>query len=294
MKPASFDYYRPDTVDEALQLLDEAEDEGKILAGGQSLVPIMNMRLATPQCIIDVNGLNGLDTIRYESGLMKIGALSRQRCLEQNNLVKEKVPLIAEAAPFIGHTQTRNRGTIGGSLVHADPSAEIPLSLLVLDAQAVIRSCDEERTVPVSDFFVTYLTTDIMPNEMLTEIQIPTEGIPQGYAFVEFSRRHGDFALVDAACLIDTDEQRRITSVRLALGGVDAIPVLSEDATELLVGEKLSSRLLEEVGRAVQAEVDPDEDLHASREYRRHLAGVFAKRAVRLAYQRAIQGGGTG
>lgn len=295
MKPASFNYYRPSTLEETLQLLQDCGDEGKLIAGGQSLIPILNMRLSSLEHVIDINGLRELDFIRLEEGILKIGGLCRQRSLEKSPTVKEVAPLLSEAVPFIGHVQTRNRGTVGGSLVHADPTAEIPLSLLALDATSIIQSAEETREVPVQDFFITYLTTDIAPTEMLTEIQIPVDTLPKGYAFVEFSRRHGDFALVAAACLLDTDEDGTITAGRLAIGGVDAVPMIAQEAMDVLLGEKLTDALLEEAGQIAAENTDPEGDLHASREYRLHLAKVFTKRAIRKAYERSLQklGGGT-
>lgn len=288
MKPASFDYFRPSTVKEAFQLLNQSGDEGKLIAGGQSLIPILNMRLSAPGCLIDINGLQDLNYIRQEEGWLRIGAMTRQRDVERSGLIREKSPLLSEAVPFIGHMQTRNRGTVGGSLVHADPTAELPLSLLALQGSAVIESEDETREVALSEFFITYLTTDIMPGEMLTEVKISLDSIPKGYSFQEYSRRHGDFALVAAASVLDTDDEGRITAARLVLGGVDAVPVVAEEAADVLIGEKLTASLLEEVGTLASAHVDPEGDLHASREYRLHLASVFAKKVVQTAYGRAI------
>ncbi|RNB77605.1 FAD binding domain-containing protein [Brevibacillus panacihumi] len=293
MKPAAFDYLRPSTVEEACQYLQEYGEEGKLIAGGQSLVPILNMRLSTPECLIDISGLEELKYIREEGDWLHIGALTRQRDVERSALVREKTPLLAEALPYIGHMQTRNRGTFGGSLVHADPTAEIPLSLLALQAAVVIQSAEETREVNVEDFFITYLTTDLMPNEMLREVKIPTGSIPKGYSFQEYSRKHGDFALVAAACVLDVDEQERIASVRLTLGGVDAVPVLAREVEGLILGEKLTDSLLLEAGRAAAADIDPEGDLHASREYRLHLAEVFAARVLETAYHRAVLGKGS-
>ncbi|WP_411502354.1 FAD binding domain-containing protein [Brevibacillus centrosporus] len=293
MKPAAFDYLRPSNVEEACQLLVEYGEEGKLIAGGQSLLPILNMRLSTPECLIDISGLQELKYIHSEGDWLNIGALTRQRDVERSALVKEAAPLLSEALPYIGHMQTRNRGTFGGSLVHADPTAEIPLSLLALNASVVIQSAEGAREVELNDFFITYLTTDIMPGEILREVKIPVGSIPMGYSFQEYSRKHGDFALVAAACVLDTDEQNRITGVRLTLGGVDAVPVLAADAADLLIGEKLTDTLLQEASRAASAHVDPEGDLHASREYRLHLAQVFAAKVMETAYNRAVAKGGT-
>lgn len=288
MKPAAFDYLRPSSVEEACQLLREHGEEGKLIAGGQSLLPILNMRLSTPECLIDISGLQELTYIESDGDWLKIGALTRQRDVERSALVRQKAPLLSEALPFIGHMQTRNRGTFGGSLVHADPTAEIPLSLLALDAIAVIQSADETREVALEDFFITYLTTDIMPGELLREVKIPTQSMPKGYSFHEYSRKHGDFALVAAACVLDADEEGRITAARLTLGGVDAVPILAADAAELLIGEKLTDTLLQEAGRAASTHIDPEGDLHASREYRFQLAKVFSAKAIETAYNRAV------
>ncbi|PZE20756.1 FAD binding domain-containing protein [Paenibacillus xerothermodurans] len=288
MKPASFDYYRPSTLEEAFQLLKQSGDEGKLIAGGQSLIPILNMRLSAPECLIDINGLADLNYIRHEAGWLRIGAMTRQRDVERSRPVREQAPLLSEAIPFIGHMQTRNRGTIGGSVVHADPTAELPLSLLALNGRAVIQSAEETREVDLSDFFITYLTTDVMPNELLTEVKIPLDAPVKGYAFQEYSRKHGDFALVAAACVLDTDVEGRITTARLTLGGVDAVPMVAEEAAGLLIGETMTEALLQEAGALAASNVDPEGDLHASREYRLHLAGVYARKAIRAAYDRSI------
>ncbi|WP_409305602.1 FAD binding domain-containing protein [Peribacillus sp. SCS-155] len=287
MKPAKFDYHCPKTVESALSLLEESGLDGKIIAGGQSLVPIMNMRLSAPDCLIDINRLTDLDFIDFDDDKVKIGALTRQSSVESSAIVKGKIGLISEAVPLIGHVQTRNRGTFGGSLVHADPTAEIPLSLIATGGSLLIASKEETREVAVEDFFVTYLTTDIMPNEMLTEVHIPIWESRTGYSFQEISRRHGDFALVASACQLALDEYGRISNVRLALGGVEAVPLLVEEANQIMTGEKLSDSLLNKVVEIVAATVDPESDLHASADYRRHLATVLTKRTLQSAYTRA-------
>ncbi|WP_085507102.1 FAD binding domain-containing protein [Thalassobacillus devorans] len=287
MKPAKFDYHRPDNLPDALRLLDEAGFDGKIIAGGQSLVPIMNMRLATPECLIDINGLTDLDFIECKDHVVKIGAMTRQSQVEDSEVVGQNIPLLKEAVPFIGHVQTRNRGTIGGSIVHADPSAELPLVLMTLGGKVKISSGDEERIVDAEDFFITYLTTDLMPTEILTEIHIPVWEGQTGHSFMEVARRHGDFALVAASCQMAVDEVGRIGNVRLALGGVEAIPFLIEDAQTVLCGEQLTEGLIEQLAEIVGESVEPESDLHASEEYRRHLAKVLTSRTLRQAYERA-------
>ncbi len=287
MKPAQFDYYCPKTVDEALILLEESGFDGKIIAGGQSLVPIMNMRLSTPDCLIDINRLQDLDFIDYEEGLVKIGTLTRQNRVETSDLIRQHIGLLSEAVPFIGHVQTRNRGTIGGSLVHADPTAEIPLALMTMGGSVQIASTDEVRTVNAEDFFVTYLTTDVMPTELLTEIHIPIWEGRVGYSFQEISRRHGDFALVASACQLSVDDQNRISDARLVLGGVEAVPLLVTEANELLQGERLTDSLLDKVASVVSEVIDPESDLHASADYRRHIAQSLSKRTLQEAYVKA-------
>ncbi|MDQ0341010.1 carbon-monoxide dehydrogenase medium subunit/2-furoyl-CoA dehydrogenase FAD binding subunit [Caldalkalibacillus uzonensis] len=289
MKPAPFDYYRPSTLEETLQLLTEFEEEAKIIAGGQSFIPILNMRLSEPGVLVDINQLSDLEYITVEDGYLKIGALTRQRTLELSSLVQQHVPLLSEALPFIGHLQTRNRGTVGGSLVHADPSAEIPLALSVLNAEVVLRSTEEIRTVEIGDFFLTYLTANILPHELLTEIRIPSANILPGYAFVEFSRRHGDFAIVAVASQLAADQDGRIHSGRLALGGIDAVPVVADDAINILIGRQPTDELINQALELALEDADPDDDLHASREYRLQLARVLAKRALLTAYERALK-----
>ncbi|HHY67095.1 MAG TPA: xanthine dehydrogenase family protein subunit M [Alicyclobacillus sp.] len=294
MKPAPFAYCRPATLQQALELMTEHGADGKVLAGGQSLVPILNMRLSSPKCLIDINRISELDYIRCEDDWLKIGALTRQRAVETSPIVREACPILSEAIPYIGHLQTRNRGTVGGSLVHADPTAELPLTLLALDAKVVIQSLQETREVNLQDFFVTFLTTDLMPEELLTEVKWNLATMPRGYAFAEYSRRHGDFALVAAACLMDVEEDGVITRARLTLGGVDAVPILAEAAMNALYGKVLDQNVLAEAARLAAANVDPESDLQASREYRLHLVEVFAKRTIQTAYQRAVsQKGGT-
>lgn len=287
MKPATFTYCSPSTIEEAVKLLEEYGDTGKIIAGGQSFIPILNMRLSEPECLIDINQINELNGVRVEEGVLKIGALTKQRELEQSDAVKIHVPILSEATPYIGHVQTRNRGTVGGSVAHADPSAELPLCFLALDAEIVIQSIDGTRKISISDFFITYLTTEVMPEEILTEIHVPLSE-HNGYAFEEFSRRHGDFALAAVACILSVDEIGKIDKVRLVLGGVDAIPLLAEEAMEYLAGKSLTEDTLEKAVELAVMDADPDGDLHASKEYRVHMAKVLTRKALIKAFNRAL------
>ena len=288
MKPATFTYHCPSSLEEAVKLLDEYGTEGKIIAGGQSFIPILNMRMSEPECLIDINQIKELKGIRVEDGVIKIGALTTQRELEQHEVIKNNIPLLAEATQFIGHVQTRNRGTVGGSVAHADPSAELPLCFLALDAEIVIQSIDGSRKTSINDFFITYLTTELMSEDILAELHVSLSQ-PNGYAFEEFSRRHGDFALVATACLLSVDEAGVIENARLVLGGVDAVPLLAEDAMEYLAGKTLTEETLEKAVELAVVDADPDADLHASKEYRLHLTKVLTRKALVKAYNRGLR-----
>ncbi|AKG73544.1 FAD binding domain-containing protein [Salinicoccus halodurans] len=288
MKPSKFDYYRPQTLEETLNLLANYGDEGKILAGGQSFIPILNMRMSEVDCLIDINNVKDLDYIKIEEDILKIGTLTRQRSLEQSDLVFDKLPLLRETCEFIGHQQTRNRGTVGGSVVHADPSAELPLVFLILGGKAIIQSEIETRETELNDFFLTYLTTDMMPDELLTSIHVPISDVPTGYAFEEISRRHGDFALVSAVCLMNRNISGKITDLRLAIGGVDAVPMLAdEEDLKPLIGKHIEEEIIDEIAESVLEMAEPDGDLHASAEYRMHIAKVLIKKVMKKAYLRA-------
>ena len=283
MKPAAFEYVRPASLDEALGVLRQRGDDAKVLAGGQSLVPLMNFRLARPAMIVDLNGLGDLAYIRPANGGLALGAMTRQRTIEKSAVVRERAPLLAEATPLIGHLPIRTRGTIGGSLVHADPAAEYPVVMVALDAELTLAREGGTRRVPASGFFETYLSTAIAPDEILTEIRVP--GLPPtaAVAFLEISRRHGDFAIVAAAAVVDLAADGRIAEARVALGGVGPRPVRARAAERLLAGQRPTAALLAEAARAVPAETDPPEDIHASAEYRREMSAVFTRRALTAA-----------
>ena len=251
MKPAPFEYVRPGSLEEALDVLRQRGDDAKVLAGGQSLVPMMNFRLARPAVIVDLNGLGDLAYIRPANGALALGAMTRQRTIEKSAVVRERAPLLAEATPLIGHLPIRTRGTIGGSLVHADPAAEYPVVMVALDAEFTLARQGGTRRVAAADFFETYLTTTIGPDEILTEIRLP--GLPQkaAVAFLEISRRHGDFAIVAAAAVVDLDARGQIAEARIALGGVGPKPVRARAAERLLAGQRPTAALLAEAARAV-------------------------------------------
>jgi CO/xanthine dehydrogenase FAD-binding subunit len=280
MKPARFAYYDPTSVQEVIDLLSQHGDAAKALAGGQSLVPLMNMRLARPEHVIDLNGVAELFYLEEEAGWLRLGAMTRQRQLEKSDLVAERWPLLTRATRFIGHSQIRNRGTVGGSLAHADPSAELPAVMTALDAQFVVRGTNGERTVGPDEFFVTYLTTCLEPDEILVETRVPA--LPSGSrpAFQEVSRRHGDFALAGAAGIIALDDAGVCQDVRIALFGVAPGPYRAREAEDLLKGEKPTETLLREVSLKAAEQLEPDSDIHASAEYRKEVGAVMVRRAL--------------
>ena len=286
MKPPRFDYVLPRSLDEALGVLAQHGEEAKVLAGGQSLVPLLNFRLIRPTYLVDLNEIPGLDGIRVEDGQLAIGAMTRQRAAETSSVVRERCPLMAEALPQVGHVQIRNRGTIGGSLAHADPAGELPAVMAALDGELVLRSRRGERRLTPEQFFVGYLTTATAPDELLVEARVPVSPPRTGTAFMEVSRRHGDFALVGVAATLTVDAGGVCTACAIALTGVGPTPVVARDAARILVGVKPAADAYEEVGRRVAGGLEPDSDLHASAEYRKHLAGVLTRRALARAAER--------
>lgn len=290
MKPAAFDYLSPTSVEEALTLLADLGEGARPLAGGQSLVPLMNFRLVRPQHLVDLNGLGELAGIREDNGHLVIGAMTRQRAVETSALVSERCPLLAEAMPQIGHVQIRNRGTVGGSLAHADPAAELPAVVAALDGELVVRSARGRRVIKAEQFFVGYLTTAAQPGELLVEVRLPAVPPRTGTAFLEISRRHGDFALVGVAATVTVDEAGVCTGATIALTGVGPTPVVAREAARALVGVKPTPEAIEAVGRRVSDGVRPDSDLHASSEYRKHVSGVLTRRALAQAAERAPAG----
>ena len=288
MKPARFDYYRPESLDEALTLFAELGPEAKALAGGQSLVPVMNFRLARPAALVDLNRINGFASIEETAdGGIRIGAMTRQRAVERSALVSQRAPLLAEAMPWIAHPQIRNRGTIGGSLAHADPAAELPAVMLALEARFVVRSRRAERVVPAAEFFTGILSTALGPDELLTAIELPAPVARSGSAFVEVARRHGDYALVGVAARIELDPDGTCREARVGLLSVGETPVLATQVSRVLAGRALDAAAIDDGARAAVQQIDPASDLHASAAYRRHLAAVLVGRALRLAARRA-------
>jgi aerobic carbon-monoxide dehydrogenase medium subunit len=288
VKPPKFDYLVPGSLDEALAILDHHGEEAKVLAGGQSLVPLLNFRLARPARLVDLNEIPGLDGIRVDGERLLIGAMARQRAVETSEVVRERCPLLAEAMPQVGHVQIRNRGTIGGSLAHADPASELPAVVAALGGELVVRGAHGQRVLRAEQFFVGYFSTATDPTELLVEVRLPVVPPRTGAAFMEVSRRHGDFALVGVAATVSLDEAGVCTASALALTGVGSTPVVARDAAQGLVGVKPTPAAFEDVGRRVSALVRPESDLHASSDYRKHLAGVLTRRALSLATERAV------
>ena len=294
MKPPRFDYVLPRGLEEALSVLAQHGEQAKVLAGGQSLVPLLNFRLVRPAYLVDLNDVAGLDGIRVADGWLCIGAMTRQRAVETSALVRERCPLLAEAMPQIGHTQIRNRGTIGGSLAHGDPAAELPAVVAALGGELVLQSARGRRVLTPEQFFVGYLTTAVAPDELLVEVRLPVTPPRTGSAFLEVSRRHGDFALVGVAVTLTVDEAGVCTAGAIALTGVGPTPVVAREAARALVGVRPVPAAFEEAGHHVAAGVTPDGDLHASSEYRQHLAGVLTRRALARATERTGGRGATG
>lgn len=288
MKPAPFRYYAARSVDEAVQLLGEHAGDARVLAGGQSLVPLMNMRLATPAALVDINRLAELAYVRSWDGGVAIGALTRDSALEQSAEAARLAPMLVEASRHVGHPAIRNRSTVGGSIAHADPAAELPAALLALDAQVVARGPGGERVIAVADFFQGYLQTSLAPDELLVELRV--SGLPPGAGscFVEFARREGDYALAGVAAAVALAADGTIADARLALCAVGPTALRASAAEAALRGQRPGPDAWAAAASAVQAAItEAPSDLHGSADYRRHLAGVLTRRALAAAVARA-------
>lgn len=283
MKPPRFRYFAPQSVEEALTLLAEHAGEARVLAGGQSLVPLMNMRLAHPGVLVDINGIGELAYIRPWDGGLVLGAITRDASLERDPTAAARLPLLVEAAHCVGHPAIRNR-----SIAHADPAAELPAVLLALDAEFEVRSRSGSRTIPARDFFKGYLSTDLREGELLTELRVPGLPARSGSAFVEFARREGDYALAGVAAVVALDEDGSIAAARLGLCSVGPAPVRAQAAEALLRGQRPGPEAwAAAAGAVVAALANPPSDIHGSADYRRHLAGVLTRQALTVAAERA-------
>jgi len=290
MKPAPFKYICATSLEHALSLKAQHGDEAKFLAGGQSLIPTMNFRLARPAVLIDINEIAGLAGIHITAGPTRVGPLTRYRALQRDAAFAGSFPLIAEALPHIAHPQIRNRGTIGGNLSHADPASELPAIALALGARFRLQAAKQERWVEASNFFVGALTTDLKPDEMLVEIELPPAKPRTGTSFMEIARRRGDFAIAGVAAMVTIGDRQECTEVRLTFCGVGETPVNASSAARSLIGYVATEAALRDISASVQTMIDPGGSVQATADYQRHIAGVLAERALQTAYQRARNG----
>ncbi|HTX04077.1 MAG TPA: xanthine dehydrogenase family protein subunit M [Candidatus Acidoferrales bacterium] len=285
MKPAPFDYVVPETLEEAVAILRELGEDAKVLAGGQSLVPTMNMRLARPATIVDINRLPGLGEMRSHNGSIEIGALVRQADAEREARITEAIPLLALALPHVGHRQTRNRGTICGSLAHADPSAEVPLVAVALGAQIETQSPRGARRIPAGEFFDSFFTTALAADELVTGASFPARSKGYGYAFEEFALRHGDFAIVATACSVRIAAGGEVEELSIVLGGVGERPHRCE--SDAWLGRSLGGDDIEDLAITLCARIEPPSDLRATAAYRRWLAQGQIRRTLSRALEDA-------
>ena len=286
MKLPYFEYEAPATVAKAVELLTKHQDEASVLAGGQSLIPLLALRLARPAMLIDINGLGELSGVAVTDGQVAIGAMTREYAAEDSPVIGDTVPLLAAALPLIGHEAIRSRGTIGGSLAHADPAAELPAVARALDAEFVVRSQSGDRVIPAAEWFEGYLTTTRSADEILVEVRFPVAARGTGVAFQEVARRHGDFAIVGLAASL-TVAGGTISDARLAFAGVSDVPVRAAGAEAILVGERPSADLFEEAAVRATADLDPPGDLHGSPEYRKKIAATLVRRTLQVAADKA-------
>lgn len=284
MKPAPFEYHAPETVESVLELLARHGDDARILAGGQSLMPLLNFRLARPAVIIDINLLRQLDYISGEKGSISIGALTRQRRVER--WAAAGAPLLAQALHHIGHVAIRTRGTVAGSLAHADPAAELPAIMLCLDGSVVARSAAGERQIAARELFASHLTTTLRADEMITEVRLPLPDSRHGWGFLEVARRHGDFALVGVVAVVALARQR-IEQARIALFGCGPTPLRATAAERALAGQSPAPATIEAAAREAADALSPESDLHASAAYRTRVAATLIARALATAVERA-------
>lgn len=292
MKPAAFKYIRPGTLNETLAAMAEHVGDAKALAGGQSLVPAMNFRLAQPAVLVDLNRVPDLDRLDASADGLRLGAMTRHCALERSALVRGAAPLIAEAMPHVAHFPIRTRGTLGGSLAHADPAAELPAVMLALDARIEVRSVRGARSIPAGDFFVGLFATALEADELVTAVTVPARPAGEGWAFDEVARRHGDFALAGVAAVLTRDARGAVSAARIALFSVHERPVLAASAARALVGEIPTGQVIAAAAdAAAMQDADPASDIHASIAYRRHLTRVLVGRAVSRAAERARAGG---
>jgi carbon-monoxide dehydrogenase medium subunit len=290
MKPAPFEYYVPDSLEQALDLLHEHGDSAKLLAGGQSLVPAMNFRVVQPSVLIDLNRVAELQYIRETGTALRVGGMTRERTLEFDPVISKKTPLLAEVMPHVAHPQIRNRGTLGGSLANADPAAELPVIMLALGARLKVSNVDRERWVDAQNFFAGMFTTDLAVDEMLIEIELPSIQPWTGWSFMEVAPRAGDYALMGVAALVTMDENGKCKQAKLVYLNAGDGPVDAREAAKSLDGQTLNDQSLESAASLASGkEINPFGNVHASPDYQRHLAKVLTKKVLNLAAQRAAK-----
>ena len=290
MKPAPFEYHAPDSIEEALFLLQNSDSDAKLLAGGQSLVPAMNFRVVQPSRLIDLNRVKELSYIREDGDRVQIGAMTRERTLEDEPLISRRYPLLAEAMPHVAHPQIRNRGTLGGSLANADPAAELPVIMLALGARLKARSVEAERWVEARNFFSGMFMTDLAETEMLVEIELPTLPARTGWSFQEVAPRAGDYALMGVATLVTLDDAGKCKDAKLVYLNAGDGPMDATQAAQLLKGEALTDDLIDSAAALASGqEITPFGNIHASVEYQRHLANVLTRNGLKIALQRAVE-----
>lgn len=288
MKPAPFEYHAPNSVEQTLELYSQYGGEAKILAGGQSLVPAMNFRVVQPSVLIDLNKVTELSYIRESGNVLRIGSMARERHLEFDSSIAKHTPLLHEAVPFIAHPQIRNRGTIGGSIVHADPAAELPVLMTALSARLKARNASSERWIDAQDFFVGMFTTALELDEVLVEIELPFSSARTGWSFMEVAPRAGDYAMMGVAALLTLDDAGKCKAAKLVYLNAGEGPVAAKESEKLLEGEALNDELIETAAsKASQEEINPFGNVHTSQEFQRHLANVLTKKALKQALQRA-------
>jgi aerobic carbon-monoxide dehydrogenase medium subunit len=289
LKPAPFEYFAPETVEEVVSLLADHGDESKVLAGGQSLIPLLALRLASPSVLIDLNRVTSLDYLDSGGHVLKIGALTRHRAVEKLAGLEENCAMVSDAVELVGHVAIRNRGTVVGSMTHADPAAEWPALALALDGEFDVVGPNGARTIPADSFFVTYLTSALEPEELVTEVRLTLPTGRVGSSFVELARRHGDFAVAGTGAVLSLSKSKTIEDARIVLIGVGPTALRARDAEQILVGRDANTDAFEEAAELVQQTIDPTGDIHGSSEFRREIAKVLTRRALISA---ADRGGG--
>jgi carbon-monoxide dehydrogenase medium subunit len=290
VKPAAFEYHAPETTADAVALLREHGDDAKVLAGGQSLVPMLALRLTSFPHLVDVNRVSELDGIEQRDGMLGIGAVTRQSALERDPSMRDIAPLLAKAVKLIGHFQIRNRGTVGGSIAHADPAAELPVVALTLDAELEVANADGIRRMPASEFFVGTWTTSMDADDLLVRAWFPTKHGRSGFAFEEVARRLGDFGLAGAAVAVELGDDDTVSKASIGLLGMGPTPLRAPLAEQALVGARGDPGELEEIGRLAAAGADPPDDVHASRRYRTHVGAYLVGKAIGNALEEARRG----